>query len=254
MKSIDRRGHGASVVFQRFGLAPFRSILSSSVFTAAAIKSGCAPKRDRPLIPEVVAWLMMHVGLTTTSMTQGLHSAWGLLQTTWPGLASTPVTEEAFCQARRQLTLGFWRYLWTHLSQRFEAHFSRVLLWKGRYRLLAVDGTDVNLPMSAKLAEFFGFPKNQHGTARVPQARLVSLCSVLTGFCFEFKLLTRRFTEHEALRHFVRRLRRNDLLLMDCGFFSLRRDLADSPASRPLSHATVRATGRLRPASTTRRT
>jgi hypothetical protein len=55
----------------------------------------------------------------------------------------------------------------------------------------------------------------------------VALCSVFTGFCVAFKFLSLRFSEHVALQHLIRYLRKEDLVLLDRGFFSLRRSLAD---------------------------
>ncbi len=230
MAFIGSHRRYASLVFQKFGLAPFRRILSPEVFAAAARAGRCAPRRDRPLIPEVVAWLMMYVGLQTTSMTQGLCRAWGLVRAVCPQLQSGCVTEEAFCQARNLLTLEFWRSLWERLVSRFEAKFTPSMLWKNTFRLLAIDGSDVDLPNAPKIACFFGRPANGKGEGRRPQAKLVALCSVFTGFCFAFKLIGKPFTEHHALQHLIRRLRRSDLVLMDRGFFSLRRHLAYPPA------------------------
>ena len=238
MGPIDAHHCSASVIFQRFGLAPFRGILSPDVFAAAARQAGCAPKRQRPLIPEVVAWLMMYVGLQTTSMTQGLGQAWGLVRAICPWLLRTCITEEAFCQARKQLTMGFWRKLWEHLVSRFEAKFTSSLLWKGTFRVLAIDGSDVDLPNAPKVARFFGRPRNQQGEGRQPQAKLVALCSVFTGFCCAFKLIAKPFTEHQALQHLIRKLRINDLVLADRGFFSLCRPMANAATRGSLPHPT----------------
>ena len=160
---IGSRRRSALAVFQKFGLAPFREILPPEIFATAACVGSCAPKRDRPLIPEVVAWLMMYVGLQTTSMTQGLSQAWGLVRVVCPRLRSDCVSEEAFCQARNQLTFGFWRNLWERLAQRFEAKFTPSVLWKNMFRLLAVDGSDVNLPNAPEIVRFFGKPANGKG-------------------------------------------------------------------------------------------
>ena len=243
----------ASLVFQKFGLAPFRGILPPEIFEEAACETRCAPRRERPLIPEVVAWLMMYVGLQTTSMTQGLCRAWGLVRAVCPQLQSGCVTEEAFCQARNQLTLEFWRHLWERLVSRFEAKFASSMLWKNTFRLLAIDGSDVDLPNAPKIACFFGRPANGKGEGRRPQAKLVALCSVFTGFCFAFKLIGKPFTEHHALRHLIRRLRRSDLVLMDRGFFSLRRHLAYPPAGSAFPSSALRSAGRVCQASTVRR-
>lgn len=245
MALIGSHRQSAAQIFQNFGLVPFRRILPPEVFANAARDGGCAPKRARPLIPEVVTWLMMIVVLQTTSMTQGLCRAWGLVGAAFPGLQEGCVTEEAFCQARKQLTIRFWRNLWTYLASRFESTFASSLLWKGTFRLLAVDGVDVNLPNAPKVAQHFGRPANGNAEGRRPQAKLVALCSVFTGFCFAFKLIGKRFTEHHALKHLIRRLRHNDLVLMDCGFFSLRRAVANSSPWGAFPQPNLRTTGGL---------
>ena len=244
MLSIGPRRHCASFILQRFGLAPFREILPPEIFVAVAREAGCAPKRQRPLIPEVVVWLMMYVGLQTTSMTQGLALAWGLVRAVCPWLHEAGVTEEAFSLARKQLTIGFWQGLWRRLVHRFEARFAASLLWKDAYRVLAVDGSDVDLPNAPGVAQFFGRPRNAKGPGRRPQAKLVALCSVFTGFCLAFKVVAKNFTEHQALGHLLRRLRRNDLVLMDRGFFSLRRHLAYSSAESSFPDPALRSTSR----------
>lgn len=245
MSSIGSNQHCALTVFQKFGLAPFRDILPPEVFKESARQSRCSPQRERPLIPEVVAWLMMYVGLQTTSMTQGLCSAWGLLRVACPWLHERCVSEEAFCQARKQLTIGFWRSLWKHLVNRYKETFTASLLWKNTHRLLAVDGSDVDLPNAPQIVQSFPRPRNGKGEARRPQAKLVTLCSVFTGFCFAFKLIGKPFTEHHALKHFMRQLRHNDLVLMDRGFFSLCSHLAYPPAGSAFPHADIRSAGRL---------
>jgi hypothetical protein len=207
-------------ILANFGLAPFRSLLPPQDFVEIAEQTGCAPERKRALIPEVVAWLMMYVGLEKASMTQGLLQAWGLIQVSCPGLDSPCVTEEAFCQARKGLPICFWRGLWNRFQERCQTRFAPAMLWKGLFRVLAVDGSDVLLPNAPEVAHFFGKPCNQKGEGGRPQAKLVGLCSVFTGVCVGFKFITQRFSEHAALQHLIRQLRPWDLLLMDCGFFS----------------------------------
>jgi hypothetical protein len=245
MSCIGSHRRSAVTVFQQFGLAPFRKILSPDLFARAAREAGCGPRRRRPLVPEVVVWLMMYVGLQTTSMTQGLCQAWGLVRAACPWLRECCVREEAFCQARKQLNLSFWRHLFNLLTARFESRFKPALLWKGALRVLAVDGVDIRLPSVPALVRFFGKPGAVGGNARQPQAKLVALCSVFTGFCVGFKLLTRRYTEHAALIHLIRRLRATDLVLMDRGFFSLHGHLADSAMRGTLSLATVQTIRRV---------
>ena len=243
MASIGLVRRNTTLIFQRFGLAPFRDILPAEVFHAAACRAGCQPRRHRPLIPEAVAWLMMYAGLHTVSMTQGLIQAWGLIRSLCPQLSEVAVSEEAFCQARGQLTPGFWRTLWNELAHRYELAFGAVQRWKETWRVLAVDGSDIDLPNAPAVVAFFGKPGAVGDNARKPQAKLVALCSVFTGFCFGFKLLPKRFTEHAAIAHLCRWLRKNDLVLMDRGFFFLRYDPPHSPARSAFPDAHARHHG-----------
>ncbi len=99
-----------------FGLARFQALLTPKDFETIAQQTGCAPKKDRPLTPQVVFWLMGCVALHTESMTQGLLRAWEWVRAACPHLPANGVSEEAFCQARRQLPLRFWRALWDRLQ------------------------------------------------------------------------------------------------------------------------------------------
>jgi len=230
---------------QSFGLSPFREILPTREFETVAAQTGSASRRRRELVPEVVAWLMMLVALHSESMTQGLRTAWGHVRTLCPWMNDACVTEEAFCLARGRLRLRFWKTLWSRLNQRYEQRFAPRMLWKNLFRVLSVDGSAVNLPNVPALVKFFGRPRNGKAAGRQPQARLVALCSVFTGYCIAFVFMANRFSEHIGLAHLIRRLQRNDLLLGDRGFFSLCCDLADHAARRSLSLTPLRSGGGL---------
>lgn len=219
MSCIGQPRRDAVTLVRQFGLAPFRRLLSPDDFAVVAQRSGCTPERRRPLIPEVVAWLMMYVALLTTSMTQGLQLAWGVIRAICPALREPPVTEEAFGNARNELPWRFWAGLWNLLQTRYLHTFDSALRWKG---LLVVggDGTAVDLPNVPAVVRRFGRPKNGKTQRPQPQGRLVALCSVFTGWCWAFAFMPLRLTEHQALQHLTRTLRRGMLLLLDRGFFA----------------------------------
>ena len=219
-------------LFSEFGLAPFRSILRPDDFKSVAAAAGCAPSRVRLLPPETVFWLMCGVALQTTSMTQGLAHVWGWFLLAGFALRPKPVTEEAFCLAREKLTLRFWRGLWKRLCARYDALWGSDMLWKG-LRVLAIDGSEVDVPNVPALVLWFTRPRTKHGESKSPQGRLIAACSVLTGFCVDFIFISRRFSEHLALRHLIRNLRALDLVLLDRGFFSLCRHASHSASRRP---------------------
>ena len=236
MNSIGSFRQKASVIFQQFGLAPFRKILTSPDIERVANESGCSPQRGRVLVPEAVVWLMVGVALKTSSMTQGLSLAWGWICTACFWLKGPCITEEAFCQARQRLSLIFWRKLWDCLRFKYIQRFDAQMRWKG-LRPIAVDGSEVDVPNVPALVKFFTRPRTQRGDSKSPQGRLVAACSVFTGFCLDFVFISRRFSEHLALKHLMRYFQENDLILLDRGFFFLRRHSCDSRAQGTLSHA-----------------
>jgi len=220
MLSIGSIPLSSSAILNQNGLDPFRQILPAREFSTVARMTGCSPRRKRPLTPQVVAWLMMLVALHTTSMTQGLAQAWNWVAHLVPKRKDRCVSEEAFTQARAALPLRFWKTLFARLARRFAQKFDSQMRWKG-LRILAGDGSVIDLPRIPLLSKFFGHPKGAKGTGRQPQGRLLALCSVFTGFCLAFLFVPLRFPEHTVLRHLLKYLMPRDLLLLDRGFFSL---------------------------------
>jgi hypothetical protein len=90
-----------------------------------------------------------------------------------PHGSSDDVSEEAFTQARRKMPAGFWIALILLLGKAFEKEHADLTLYHG-LRLLALDGTSINLPMWSKLKNHFGTARNGKGP-RTVQARMVML-------------------------------------------------------------------------------
>ena len=202
-----------------FNLSTFRAILPAREFARVARRCGRRWRRGQPLIPEVVCWLMLYVALTTGSMTQGLAGAWMSLRV--GGLTRRkPVSEEAFCQARARLPMRYFRLLLEGLTRRYQDTFKAACLWKGRFRVLAGDGTIITLVRNAGLVGFFGSASNQHGAVASPQVRLVALCSVFTGFCTGYVLMPLRFGELIGMGRLLRHILPDDLILLDRYFYS----------------------------------
>jgi Transposase DDE domain len=130
----------------------------------------------------------------------------------------TQVTEEAFVQARARMPLDFWITLALLLADRFEKEHEDTIRWKG-FRLLALDGTLVNLPRYKALADHFGTAKNGRG-GRIPQARLVMLQFPLARIPYRFVVGPKSQAEKTMAEPLLGHLRRDDLLLMDRGFWS----------------------------------
>jgi hypothetical protein len=128
------------------------------------------------------------------------------------------VTEEAFVQARRKLPWAFWVALLAVLSEQFEVDHGQQLRWQ-QFRLLALDGTTINLPNWKRLSEHFGTASNGKGS-RATQARMVMLQFPQVRMPWRYELTPLAEGERTVAGRLLENLRANDLVLMDRGFFS----------------------------------
>jgi len=131
----------------------------------------------------------------------------------------TVVTEEAFVQARQRMPLSFWTSLLMILGERFQAEHGKQLRWH-EFRLLALDGTTINLPNWQALRDHFGSAKN--GKSWRAQARMLMLQFPLARLPFRYELGTLAEGERAVASRLLEGLCRNDLVLMDQGFWSYR--------------------------------
>ena len=140
------------------------------------------------------------------------------------GRGKTDVSEEAFVQARKRMPWTFWMALLIILADKCGEQHATKMRWK-RFRLLALDGTTINLPRSRRLEKYFGSPSNgtkkrKKGVKPVPQARMVMLQSPLTRIPIRFELSPLKVAEQTLAYPLCEHLVRNDLVLMDRGFWS----------------------------------
>ena len=77
----------------------------------------------------------------------------------------TQLSEEAFTQARHAMPLSFWAALLVVLGNCFQVDHGNWIHWK-QFRLLAMDGTTIDLVNWKKLREHFGTANNCSITMR----------------------------------------------------------------------------------------
>jgi hypothetical protein len=131
------------------------------------------------------------------------------------------VSEEAFVQARRRLPWSFWTALIVTLAERFQQDYGAKVRWK-HFRLLALDGTCLNLPRWRRLIDFFGIAKGKKNATPRPQARLVALQFALTRITCRCDVVPVTESELSVAERLLAGLCRDDLVLMDRGFWSYR--------------------------------
>jgi hypothetical protein len=130
--------------------------------------------------------------------------------------AAAPVSQAAFSKARQRMPSAFWVALFVLLNERFLSLYPQVVRWR-RFRLMALDGTEVLLPDWPALRGHFGSPRNAQGS-HGPQARLVLLQYPLARLPRAYALEPRSRGESSLARRLLQGLSREDRVLLDAGF------------------------------------
>jgi Transposase DDE domain len=127
------------------------------------------------------------------------------------------ITSSAFNQNRKKIDPLLFKELMRVLNDEFYTdNDERVLLWQG-LRLLATDGSILNLPHTRELSDHYGGTSNQHGN-RVVQGRSSVLFDVLNNMVIDGVLAP--YSEGErtlAMRH-LPYCGNGDLMIYDRGY------------------------------------
>ena len=214
-QNIDLRRRWIEI-FREYGLTPFRKNLDPALFKSLE------PKRQRSstiLVPEVVFWLMALAGLGDGTMTAAVRKFWTALVGAFPGLSLEPVTEAAFCTARKRLPLDFFANLFGSVYERFQHTFRDRYRWKG-LRLWGIDGSTLSLSsLAKKLREIFPSTTSAKRPSKNPLALMVSLVGLRDGVCKDFEMVPVQISEQECARRLIlRSLGIGDLILFDKNF------------------------------------
>jgi hypothetical protein len=130
--------------------------------------------------------------------------------------SAEPVSEAAFSKARQRMPSAFWLALFVLLGEHFLSLYPQMVRWR-RFRLMALDGTEVLLPDWPSLRSHFGTPRNASGS-HGPQARLVLLQYPLARLPRAHALEPRAVGENSMARRLLQGLGSEDLVLLDAGF------------------------------------
>jgi hypothetical protein len=128
------------------------------------------------------------------------------------------VSMQAFSQARQRMPSAFWVALFILLGEQFERRYADVIRWQ-HFRLLAVDGTRLDLPDYPALRQHFGTATNAFGGHNA-QAQLVLVQFPLARLPYAYALEPVQRGEVSLARRLLQGLRRADLVLLDAGYLS----------------------------------
>lgn len=128
------------------------------------------------------------------------------------------ITNSAFCQSRMNLNYTAFIELNDAIIKDFYEN-SEYELWKN-FRLLAIDGSRLQLPMSKEIVDIFGYARNNHETI-TPMAQASYCIDLLNKRIINSELDRYETSEYElALKH-LEKYEMKDLLIYDRGYSSI---------------------------------
>lgn len=130
-------------------------------------------------------------------------------------VAKRIVSKAAFTKARMKLKFNAFIELNQRLTIYFEKHF-RPKTWFG-FRLLAIDGSTVRLPMTEAIAQHFGVCNGRQG-APSPMARVSQMFDILNKISVDALIKPKNIGERELAAQHLLSVMPQDLVLLDRGY------------------------------------
>jgi len=126
------------------------------------------------------------------------------------------VSDSAFCKARQKINHELFVELYRFVSRHFYAHQGG-RRWN-HFRLLAVDGSELNLPSSEELLDKYGCHHTNSIGTKIPQARVSFLCDVLNNITADAQIESFRVGEQEMFLSHLAHIGKGDLLTADANY------------------------------------
>jgi Insertion element 4 transposase N-terminal/Transposase DDE domain len=189
---------------------------------AAVAACGVVQRRSGGKLPaHVTAYLTMALCLfadddyeeVATKVTGSL-SRWGCWDASW----SVP-TASGITQARKRLGRNVMAELFESVAEPVGTMFTRGA-WLRRWRLLAIDGFDVDVPDTPANAAEFGYAGSGQNRSAYPKARVVALSECGTHAFLAAEVDAYAVGEKTLANRLYQRLNPNDLLSADRNFYS----------------------------------
>jgi hypothetical protein len=199
-------------------------VFPADVVDAVIAQAGRTQVRSRSLPARVVAYFSIGMALHSEGSYEDVFGQLtdGLSWTTgWEQSWSIP-TKSAIFQARSRLGFEPVRDLFTRVARPL-ARTDTPGSWLAGRRLVAIDGTCVDVPDTPANADFFGRPPSSRGEkSAFPQARLVALAECGTHALFDAAVGACTTSEIELARELVGRLEPGMLVLADRGLYGFK--------------------------------
>jgi hypothetical protein len=196
--------------------------VTRDVIDVAVAACGVAPKRAGGKLPaHVTAYLTMALCLfaeddyeeVATKVTGSL-SAWGCWDASW-----TVPTASGITQARKRLGRKLMAEVFEGVAEPVGGMFTRGARMRG-WRLLAIDGFDVDVPDTEDNAAEFGYAGSGDNRSAYPKVRVVALAECGTHAFLAGELDAYSVGEKTLANRLYPRLRPDELLTADRNLYS----------------------------------
>jgi hypothetical protein len=126
------------------------------------------------------------------------------------------VSGGAFCKARQKIK----HHLFIELYKLIVRFFYGNIVGKRwfHFRLLAVDGSALNLPSSKELLEKYGCHHTNSIGTKIPQARVSFLCDVYNRITIDAQIESFKVGEQQMFKEHLSCIGKGDLLTGDCNY------------------------------------
>jgi len=210
----------ASLVFQAI-----QTVISPEIITQELEKSNSVEERKRKLPASLVVCLVISMSLWSSdsmgtvlkNLVNGLNRQWTKLGQYWQTPNSSSITT-----ARQKLGCQVMSRLFNSIV-RPQATAKTPGAFLGGLRVMAVDGTVLDVPDSEANARVFGYPGSRKGTrAAFPKVRVVLLIEAGTHLITDALLCPYRIGERVRALKLLRSVNESMLLMWDRGLHSYR--------------------------------
>jgi hypothetical protein len=183
----------------------------------ALVAAGTPRQRHSPLQPLFMCWFLLCRPLFPTDSLSALFARLAqALRGRIPGLGLRAVTDSALCHARDRLGIA----PFAHLLRALAAAAPTPSGFHG-FRVCALDGVRMDVADTKANRDAFDRPRSASGDSSWPQALLVVLFDVANRLAFEARVVSCRISEKTIAREILDCLSKEDLLLLDTGFYGI---------------------------------
>jgi len=126
------------------------------------------------------------------------------------------VSDAAFCKARQKIKYQIFIDLYKFLVRFFYSQIAGKRWFA--FRLLSVDGSELNLPPSNELLERFACHHTNSIGTKIPQARVSFLCDVLNNITIDAQIESFKVSEQKMFETHLNFIGKGDLLTADANY------------------------------------